>query len=100
MDYITLHHVASFTSIAINCYKTQNAKTETSQLTPHRGVTRWERGQNAPRETIHCGASKSLNNVASAFFNTVHLLPKDLRFEHGGAKLASCPGRHLTYVRP
>jgi len=28
------------------------------------------------------------------------LLPKDLRFEHGGAKLASCPGRHITSLRP
>jgi len=25
----------------------------------------------------------------------IHLLPKDLRFEYGDAKLASCPGRHL-----
>jgi len=31
------------------------------------------------------GASKIPNNVASTFFNTVYLLPKDLRFEHGGA---------------
>ena len=31
--------------------------------------------------------------TASTFFNTVHLLP-------GGAKLVSCPGRHLTSVRP
>jgi len=26
--------------------------------------------------------------------------PKDLRFEHEGVKLASCPGRHLTLLRP
>jgi len=25
---------------------------------------------------------------------------KDLRLEHGGAKLASCPGRHLTSLCP
>jgi len=30
------------------------------------------------------------------FFNAVHLLPKDLRFEHRGTKLASYPWRHLT----
>jgi len=49
----------------------------------------------------HCsGRRKSLNNVASTFFNAVYLLPKDLRFEHGGAKLASCPGRCLTSLRP
>ena len=45
------------------------------------------------------GAPKSPNNVTNAFFSTVHLLPKDLRFEHGAAKLASCPGRHLTSLR-
>jgi len=41
-------------------------------------------------------APKSPNNVTSTCFNTEHLLPKDIRFKHGGAKLASCPGRHLT----
>jgi len=29
-------------------------------------------------------APKSPNSVASTLVNTVHLLPKDLRFEHGG----------------
>ena len=43
---------------------------------------------------------KSPNNVARTFFNTVHLLPKDLSFENGGAKLASCPGHHLTSLHP
>jgi len=43
---------------------------------------------------------KGHNNVTSTFFNTVllRLLPKDLRFEHGDDKLASCPGRRLTWV--
>ena len=31
--------------------------------------------------------SQRLNNVTSTFFNTVHLLPKDFSFKHGGAKL-------------
>ena len=46
------------------------------------------------------GAPKSANNVTITLFNTVHLLPKDLRFEHEGAKLASCPGRHLPRYGP
>jgi len=46
------------------------------------------------------GAPKSPNNVAGFFFNTVHLLPKDLRFEHGCAQIVTCPGRNLTSVRP
>jgi len=36
-------------------------------------------------------APKSPNKDTSTFFNTVHLFPKDLRFEHGWAELASCP---------
>ena len=49
---------------------------------------------------LTAGSSKSPNNVISTFFIAVHLLPKDLRFEHGGAKLASCPGRHLISLHP
>jgi len=45
-------------------------------------------------------APNNRNNVTSSLFNTVHLLAKDLRFEHGPAELASCPGRHLTSSRP
>jgi len=76
------------------------------------GVTRGARGAQFPGRRITMGAPnycgrrrmtarspKSPNIVTSTFFNTVHLLPKDLRFEHGGAKLASCPGRHLTSLR-
>ena len=45
-------------------------------------------------------APKSPKNVKSTFFNTARFLLEHLRFEHGGAKLASCPGRHLTSLRP
>ena len=45
------------------------------------------------------GAPESPNNVTSTFFNAVHLLPKDLKFEHDGAKIASCPERCLTSLR-
>jgi len=41
------------------------------------------------------GTPKNPNSVTRTFFNTVHLLPQDLSFENGGAKLASCTGRHL-----
>jgi len=40
-------------------------------------------------------APKNPNNVTRTFFNAVHLLLEDLRFENNGSKLASCPGRHL-----
>jgi len=54
-------------------------------------------------------APKNPNYVTSTFFNTVNLPSKELRFDHGdakprpwgrrfdhgGAKLVFCPGRHL-----
>jgi len=40
------------------------------------------------------GAEKSQQCHKYFLQYTVHLLPKSLRFEHAGAKLASCPGRH------
>ena len=43
---------------------------------------------------------KRPNSTTNTFFNTVHLLPTGLRFEHRGAKLASCPGSYLTSLRP
>jgi len=49
---------------------------------------------------ITAGTPKSPKNVTSTFFNTINLLSKELRFEHRGAKLASCPGDHLTSLRP
>jgi len=59
-----------------------------------------QRGNNSLAAEWLRRARKSPNNVTSTFFNTVHLLPKDLRFEHVGVKPASWPGRHLTSVRP
>jgi len=44
-----------------------------------------QRRNNFPK--INMGAPKSPNNVTSTFFNTVHLLPKDLSFEHGALNL-------------
>jgi len=64
------------------------------------GRNEGEREAQFPGRQITAWARKSPNNVTSTFVNTVHLLPKDLRFEHGGAKLASCPGRHLTSLHP
>jgi len=67
------------------------------------------KGGTIPRAPNHHGGAESLreapkrpNNVTSAFFSTVHLLPKDLRFEHGvpNSKLAYCPGHHLALFRP
>ena len=68
-----------------------------------RGITRGKRGHDSPgalslwgrRKTIWL--PKSHNNVTSTFFNT--FTSKCLRFERGGTKLASFPGRHLTSLR-
>ena len=59
-----------------------------------------QEGCNSPGTESLLWAQKSPNNVESTFFDTVYLLPKDLRFENGGAKLASCSGCHLTLLRP
>jgi len=59
-------------------------------------VTRVARGHD-PSGADHY---KKYQQCHKHFFKTVHLLPKDLRFEHGGAKLVSCPKRHLTSLRP
>jgi len=70
-----------------------------------RGVTRGQGGRNYPGTKSLWGhrntaeAPKSPNNVTRTFFNAVHFLPEDPRFENGDAKLASCPGRHLTSLR-
>ena len=49
---------------------------------------------------ITAGAPKSLNNITSYFFSAVHLLTKDLRFEHGSAKLVSNPWAPSNRVTP
>ena len=48
------------------------------------------KGGTIPRAPNHCGSPKSHNNVTSTFFKTVHLLPKDLRFEHGQGGRQTC----------
>jgi len=46
------------------------------------------------------GAPKSPNNDTSNFFNRVNMLLKDLRIEHGGAKLACCLECRLISLPP
>jgi len=97
-----------FCHIAANCLLTQ---TSVAFYTLHygsisRGVMKGQWGRNyLGAESLWgrwmiTGAPKNPNNFTHTFFNTVHLLPEDLRFENGGAKLASCPGRYLTSLRP
>jgi len=62
----------------------------------------------APNPSFHFGHRMTAGDTKkyqqyhkySTFFNTVHLLPNDIRFGHGDLKLASCPGRHLASLRP
>ena len=66
------------------------------------GRNKWGQGHKSRRAESLCerritaGSAENLNSITSAFFSAVHLLPKDLRFQHGGAKVASCPRRQLT----
>ena len=50
------------------------------------------RGHNSTGTDSLPWALKRPNNVTSTFFNTVHMLPKDLRFEHGAPNLLTVPG--------
>jgi len=69
-----------------------------SHSMPHmQGSNKWgTRGARFSGRRITVGMLKSHNNVTSTSFSTVHLILKDLKVEHGGAKLASCPGHLLT----
>jgi len=62
-----------------------------------RGVMTGARGAQFPSPGAGSlrAAPKSPNNVTSAFFNTVHFFPKELRFEHGGANLVAPLLDHL-----
>jgi len=64
------------------------------------GRNQWRRGAQFPGAESLCGHRKVANMFISTFFNTEHLLPKDIRFEQEGAKLASCPGCHLASLLP
>ena len=73
-------------------------------LRPGQGRNEGEHNSLGPKSLwglrMTAGVQASPNNVTSTFFNTVNLLPKEIRFERRGAKLASCSGHHLTSLRP
>ena len=58
--------------------------------------SKWNKMRSKWNKMRSAGAPKSPNNLTSTFFNIVHLLTKDLRFQHGDVKLGYCPGRYLT----
>jgi len=62
-------------------------------------VTKGGKGEQFSGRRI-TAAGQKVTTMWSTFFKTVNLFPKDLRFEHGGAKLASFPRHHLTSLRP
>jgi len=64
-----------------------------------RGITTGGQGAQLPGRRMTAGGAEK-SQQCHKYFNAIHLLPKDLMFEHGSAKLPSCPGRHLTSLRP
>jgi len=66
------------------------------------GVTRGGEGTQFPGRRIAAGGWRKVPTMSQVVSSIKYilLLPKDLRFEHGGTKLASCPGRHLASLRP
>jgi len=75
----------------INSILNEQWQTSTGSYT--HGLSEGGKGGTIPRAPNHYGGAKN------TFFNAVHLLPKNLRFEHG-AQLVSYPGRHLISLRP
>jgi len=57
-------------------------------------------GAKFPGRRITAGAPKSPKTVICTSYSAANVLPKELRFEHGGAKLASSLWRHLISLRP
>jgi len=56
-------------------------------------------GGTIPRARNHCGVAEKPNNVTCTFFCTVHLLPKNLRFEHEAPNVIRLPEIKRTYWR-
>ena len=50
------------------------------------------KGHNSPGSESLRGTPKNPNNVKSTYVNTVNLLPKNIRFEHGAPNLLLGPG--------
>jgi len=57
------------------------------------------KGPQCPGLRISVGVEKS-QQCRKYFLHYSTFTSERLRFEHGGAKLVSCPGRHLTSIRP
>jgi len=55
------------------------------------GRNEWGKGAQFSGRQITARVPKSPNIVTSTFFNTVHLLPKDLKFEQGAPNLLLVP---------
>jgi len=64
-----------------------------------RGVTSGARGAQLPGRRIIMGTQKNPNNVTSTLFNS-RFASERPQVRTRGAKLASCPGRHPTSLRP
>jgi len=76
-----------------------------------KGVTRGARGDRIPRAPNRYGSAKPLRGRRMTAegaeksqqyhkYTIQYSTFADFRFEHGGVKLASCPGRHLNSLRP
>jgi len=69
------------------------------------GVTRGEIGAQSPGRRITMGAPTECADAEKSqqcqmyFLQYSAFASEDLNFEHGGAKLASSPWRHLTSLR-
>jgi len=58
------------------------------------------KGVTIPRAPNRYGSAEKSQQCRKYFLQQHICFPKGLKFKHGGAKLVSCPGRHLTPLHP
>ena len=59
-----------------------------------------QRGEQFPGRRITAGGTEKSQQCQKCFLQCSAFAPKDIRFEHRGAKLFCCPGRQLASLRP
>jgi len=64
------------------------------------GRNEWGKGQQFPGRRITAGDAEKSQQCHKYFPQCNTFASKTSCSEHGGAKLASCPGRHLNSLRP
>ena len=88
----------TFTSADLNIFVIFNAKSVV--LNRRQGHNEGGKGTQSPRRRITAGGAEKSQKCHKHFLQYSAFPSERPQVEHGGAKFASCPGRHLTSLRP